>query len=196
MDQNVMLAVLWAASGAVMGGVLTPVLASNTRLNDWVAALVGVAAGLIGNIFLLVPLWVIIWRFVPSLSDERLAWQRDTASLDEMKLSLANATPPLAELRRHFWPETRAEHSHRLTYVGVFLALVIITAIEVTISYLDLPFSPVAPLVTLSTIKVMLVVMFFMHLRYDSKWYSAIFLASVPFAVMILSVLAAAAAAE
>jgi hypothetical protein len=74
------------------------VIAANKRFNEWVAAAVGFIAGSIGNIFLLIPLWLVIWRLVPSVSDERLPWQRDAVSLDEAKLRLENAPSPGAEL--------------------------------------------------------------------------------------------------
>ncbi len=44
----------------------------------------------------------------------------------------------------------------------------------------------------LSTIKVLLVAGFFMHLVYDSKWYAALFVFALPFAALILVVLALA----
>ena len=104
------------------------------------------------------------------------AWSRRTA-LDALKANL--------------WPPTRAGgHSHRTAYVGVFVALAILTLIEVTLTYINPPFSITGPLIALSTAKVLLVVLFFMHLRYDSRWYSALFASAVPFAVLIIAVLA------
>jgi caa(3)-type oxidase subunit IV len=77
-----------------------------------------------------------------------------------------------------------------MTYVGVFAALTVITAVEVILSVVSMPFNVVGPLVALSTTKVLLVAMYFMHLRFDSKWYTAIFAAGVPFAAVVLTVMA------
>jgi hypothetical protein len=78
--------------------------------------------------------------------------------------------------------------------VSVFAALALLTATEVLLTIVDVGFSVTGPLVALSTAKVLLVAMFFMHLRYDSRWYSAIFVYAVPFAAAMTIILALAAA--
>jgi len=59
-------------------------------------------------------------------------------------------------------------------YLLVFVALVIITAVEVTVSYL--PFTDRTPqtiiLVIGSLCKASLVMLYYMHLRDDSRWYA------------------------
>lgn len=66
--------------------------------------------------------------------------------------------------------------SHRHpNYFGVFIALVIITLIEVLISYLPaLGVIQVPLLVALSLFKAMLVIAYYMHLKFDTPWYRLI----------------------
>ena len=55
------------------------------------------------------------------------------------------------------------------TYVGVLLALLILTGFTTEIAYVDLgPFSVVVAL-TIAVIKMLLVALFFMHLRHSSQ---------------------------
>jgi cytochrome c oxidase subunit 4 len=70
----------------------------------------------------------------------------------------------------------------RPNYLLVFFALAALTAIEVAILYVPgIPRAPV--LLTMSLAKVMLVVLYFMHLRSDSRWFVLIFFA--PFLLVI-----------
>ena len=62
-------------------------------------------------------------------------------------------------------------------YLGVFIALVILTATEVLVTYLPIPRLPV--LIPLSLTKAVLVVLFYMHLKYDRRLFSALFLIGV-----------------
>lgn len=199
---STMLITIWLMTGAFIGGVVTPVLAANRAVNGWLAMLGGMVVGMIGNVVLLVPVWLGLSR-APRLDDHRPAWQRDAITLEGVRQGAAadgvtageQAQSLTALLRDNFWPAARAdrEHSHRGTYVGVFVALAVITAIEVAISFWDgAPFNIAIPLSILSAGKVMLVVLFFMHLRYDSRWYSWIFAFSLPFAIIVLAVLAVA----
>jgi cytochrome c oxidase subunit 4 len=59
------------------------------------------------------------------------------------------------------------------TYIGVFGALAILTALEVVVTYLPLPRIPV--LVPLALIKAGLVALFYMHLKYDRRVFAAVF---------------------
>jgi caa(3)-type oxidase subunit IV len=71
----------------------------------------------------------------------------------------------------------------RPNYLLVFLALAIITGLEVLlVSFF--PALPRAPfLLTMSLAKVLLVVLFFMHLKTDNRWYALIFV--LPFFLVI-----------
>jgi cytochrome c oxidase subunit 4 len=77
------------------------------------------------------------------------------------------------------------KHSHP-KYLLVFLALAIMTMMELGVYYLPSYLHPVL-LLTLSFIKATLVVLYFMHLKTDSRWFAFIFL--VPFLLVFPMVL-------
>jgi len=190
---------VYVAFGTFIGGVVTPILTRHKPINEWAAMVLGLVVGALTNVVGLVVLWIILAQQKDSL-DHRPPWQHDARTREEMEAMLDAAVPPLqrltlasAALRRNWWPAARAEgRSHRRAYVAVFAALAVVTAIEVIISFADLGFSPVGPLVMLSTVKVALVGLFFMHLIYDSKWYALMFASAVPFSMLIVIVLALA----
>jgi cytochrome c oxidase subunit IV len=193
MSDTALIVTLWVTAGVFVGGVVTPLIAERKRVNEWLATLAGVVLGGIGSVILLVPLWLLL-RLRPDRDVTGPAWQRDAITLDEALAAASGAGLPtnaLAALRANFWPQARADgHSHRLTYVGVFVALAVITLVEVLLTVVDVPFAVTGPLVALSTSKVMLVVLYFMHLRYDSRWYAAVFVSALPFAILATVILA------
>ena len=70
--------------------------------------------------------------------------------------------------------------------------LAVITALEVAIFYIPAIGGALVPiLLVLSTAKFALVVMFFMHLKFDSKVFTALFLAGLSLAVFMISALIA-----
>jgi len=73
-------------------------------------------------------------------------------------------------------------HASTATYLTIGAILLIITLVEVGVFYVP-AFKPVlAPLLLiLSAIKFALVVMFYMHLKYDHKLFTGVFL--VPFCI-------------
>ncbi len=75
-------------------------------------------------------------------------------------------------------PEPHAEHAHpgTGTYLAIAAVLLIITIVEVGVFYVP-AFKPIlAPaLLTLSAVKFSLVVMFYMHLKFDSPLFRLIF---------------------
>jgi cytochrome c oxidase subunit IV len=62
-------------------------------------------------------------------------------------------------------------------YVGVFLILVLLTVIEVGVTYLPIPRIPV--LVPLAFAKASLVALYFMHLKFDQRIFRFVFVAGV-----------------
>jgi cytochrome c oxidase subunit IV len=77
----------------------------------------------------------------------------------------------------------------RRTYVLVFVALAVLTAVEIGVTYLPLPRVPV--LVPLALFKAGLVALFYMHLKYDKRVFALVFLAGLLMGVgLILSLLA------
>ncbi len=71
-------------------------------------------------------------------------------------------------------------------YLGVFIALVVLTATEVAVTYLPVPRLPV--LIPLSITKAVLVVLFYMHLKYDRRLFSGLFLIGVFGALSVIIV--------
>ncbi len=66
-------------------------------------------------------------------------------------------------------------------YLGVGATLIFLTLVTVAVSQVHLgPYNLVVAL-AIATVKATLVLLFFMHLRYDNKLYALIFVASVAF---------------
>jgi cytochrome c oxidase subunit IV len=77
----------------------------------------------------------------------------------------------------------------RRTYILVFVALAVITAIEIGISYLPVPRAPI--LVPLALVKAGLVALFYMHLKYDRRIFAFVFVAGLLMGIgLILALLA------
>ncbi len=81
------------------------------------------------------------------------------------------------------------EAQHKPNYVGIFVVLVVLTAVEVFVTYLPLPRIPV--LVPLAIAKAALVVMFYMHLRFDNRLFTIIFMIGVLMGVSLILALIA-----
>ncbi len=63
-------------------------------------------------------------------------------------------------------------------YIAVFVALIVLTAIEVGVTYVaSIP--RLIVLVPLAIVKAALVVLFYMHLRFDSRVFTAIFVVGI-----------------
>ncbi len=74
--------------------------------------------------------------------------------------------------------ETSSVEQHKSpNYVAVFVALVVLTAIEVGVTLTSLP--RVVVLIPLAIAKATLVVLFYMHLRFDSRVFTLIFVIGV-----------------
>lgn len=77
---------------------------------------------------------------------------------------------------------TDTEHRHHPRYLLVFLALLILTVLEVVVTFIEgIPHAPF--ILGMSFLKALLVLLYFMHLRYDSKWFSFVFF--IPFVLVI-----------
>ena len=90
-------------------------------------------------------------------------------------------------------------HAHPTAkkYVGIAIILTIITVIEVAIFYIPSmhPFLPPV-LLTLSALKFALVAMFYMHLKFDSRLFSWVFVVPMCFAAALTLALLALFAAS
>jgi cytochrome c oxidase subunit IV len=84
---------------------------------------------------------------------------------------------PVAGEMRHITPRT---------YVIVFGWLTLFTALEVLVAAIGLDESIRVPLlIVIAVIKALLVVLFYMHLRYDSKWYWIILVVPIGFVLLL-----------
>ena len=77
---------------------------------------------------------------------------------------------------------TAEKANHTRTYIIVFFALAVLTGLELVVTLIrGIPQAPT--LLAMSALKALLVILFFMHLRWDSRWYSFIFFA--PFLLVV-----------
>lgn len=90
--------------------------------------------------------------------------------------ALAPATAPAGRSKTVYerLPHSKS-HRSPLFYLAVFAALTVITIIEVGIFYIDARDFRVPALLLLSSAKFMLVIMFFMHLKGDKRFFSLLF---------------------
>ncbi len=95
---------------------------------------------------------------------------------------------------------TKAQDTHpQPNYIAVFGWLTLLTAVEVAFSYVQNIFPSleamglaqgllraglITVLVAIAVAKAALVGLFFMHLKYDSRWYSVVLIVSLFFAVL------------
>ena len=78
-------------------------------------------------------------------------------------------------------------HPTPLTYVTVAMTLALITGVEVAIFYVTwLGYGIIPILVLLSGVKFALVVMFYMHLRYDARLFSGFFIGGLGLALLVV----------
>ena len=71
------------------------------------------------------------------------------------------------------------------TYLNVILSLMVLTVVTVLVSLLDFGLFNLLISMGIATAKATLVLMFFMHLKYEDKSYLVIFLTGVFFLVII-----------
>lgn len=72
-------------------------------------------------------------------------------------------------------------------YFAVYGALLVLTFITVGVSYLNLGSSAIVAALVVAIIKASLVAGYFMHLRYDDRFNSVIFVASILFVLLFFS---------
>ncbi len=81
-------------------------------------------------------------------------------------------------------------HASAAFYVWIGLILAIVTGVEVAIFYIEaLSRVEVPLLMVLSTSKVVLVVMYFMHLKLEPRFLTGVFIAGVVLATLMVSAL-------
>jgi cytochrome c oxidase subunit 4 len=85
-------------------------------------------------------------------------------------------------------PEEQA-HPGPKQYVIVAVILAVVTAVEVVLFYLDIPDGAlIAGLLVLSLVKFSMVVLWFMHLRFDSVLFRRLFIAGITLALAVYTI--------
>ena len=88
---------------------------------------------------------------------------------------------------------TDVEHPHVMpmpVYFGIFAALLILTVLTVGVSLMGLPAVPaIIVAVVVATIKATMVVLYFMHLRYENTFFSLIFVGSLFFVALFFIII-------
>ncbi|MBL8092885.1 MAG: cytochrome C oxidase subunit IV family protein [Anaerolineales bacterium] len=79
-----------------------------------------------------------------------------------------------------------APHAHpKIDYVRIFAWLSGFTLLELLISFVPVEEIKIPLLVGFAVLKATLVVLYYMHLRYDSRWYAVILIVGIFFAVVV-----------
>ena len=85
------------------------------------------------------------------------------------------------------------ETAKRPNYLFIFIALAVFTLIETLVSYVQQAAIKVPTLIVLSVVKALLVLLYFMHLKFDSRLFSYLFVAgcilSLPLILVIVIVM-------
>jgi cytochrome c oxidase subunit 4 len=111
----------------------------------------------------------------------------DTESPFQEELGAEDLADPREALTRH------REHPSAKEYIRIGVILAVLTALEVTSYYVDVNTSVLIPtLFCLAFVKFVLVVLWFMHLRFDDRRYARFFvmglaLASTLYLVVLIS---------
>lgn len=82
--------------------------------------------------------------------------------------------------------EHQVEHPDSMQYIVIGIILAVFTAIEVGISFSAVPAEIAIPaLIVLTVLKFVLVVLWFMHLRFDSGWFRRLFVFGLTAALLL-----------
>jgi cytochrome c oxidase subunit 4 len=83
-------------------------------------------------------------------------------------------------------------HPNDMEYFKIFIALAVITLVEVALFYVEIDRSLLIPaLIGLSSVKFFLVVAWFMHLRFDSRLFTTAFVTGLVLAFAVFTVVLA-----
>ena len=86
---------------------------------------------------------------------------------------------------------TPAQAAHKSpNYILIFVWLIVITAAEIGVGYIPHEIIPVViaypVLLIMAVAKVVLVALYYMHLRYDNKWFLVHMLSALPLSVLFI----------
>jgi len=77
----------------------------------------------------------------------------------------------------------------RVNYLGVFILLAVFTLVETLASYLQQTAIKFPVLIALSLAKAVLVLLYFMHLKFDSRIFSYLFIAGCVLSIPLILVM-------
>lgn len=92
-------------------------------------------------------------------------------------------------------PQPAAADEHHVpmddrSYIRIAIILAVVTGIEVAVSFLPgdglIGILKIAVLLVLSAIKAVLILMYFMHLKFDSRWFSSLFIGGTAIATLLV----------
>jgi cytochrome c oxidase subunit 4 len=87
---------------------------------------------------------------------------------------------------------SHSEHPSAVTYFKVAVALCLLTGLEVVVFFFEwLSYGIIPVLAVLSVVKFALVIMFYMHLKYDHRLFSTLFLTGLFLAIGVIFALMA-----
>jgi len=81
------------------------------------------------------------------------------------------------------------ETARRPNYLLIFIALTVFTLIETVVSYVQQAAIKLPTLIVLSIIKALLVLLYFMHLKFDAKVFSYLFIAGCVLVIPLILVI-------
>ena len=84
---------------------------------------------------------------------------------------------------------TVATTPRRANYLGVFLLLAAFTLVETMVSYVQQAAIKTPTLIVLSVAKAVLVLLYFMHLKFDTRLFSALFIAGCVLSIPLILVM-------
>jgi cytochrome c oxidase subunit 4 len=92
---------------------------------------------------------------------------------------------------------THSTAERRANYLGIFILLAGFTLVETVVSYVQHEAIKIPVLIALSLAKAILVLLYFMHLKFDSRIFSYLFIAgcllSIPLILVMMIVMPAIA---
>ena len=77
----------------------------------------------------------------------------------------------------------------RANYLGIFLLLALFTLVETVVSYVQQEAIKIPVLVVLSVAKAILVLLYFMHLKFDSRIFTYLFVAGIVLSIPLILVM-------
>jgi cytochrome c oxidase subunit IV len=84
---------------------------------------------------------------------------------------------------------TQAATKRRANYLGIFILLAAFTLIETVVSYVQAEAIRIPVLIVLSLVKAILVLLYFMHLKFDSRIFTYLFIAGILLSIPLILVM-------